>query len=231
MALTKHGQYLWKFTRLAFFNSYLVEEEDGLTAVDTGLPGSAKQIMAAAEQIGKPIKRIVITHAHGDHVASLDALVEMIPDVEVYTSARTADFLAGHNDLKPDEVQTPIKGGLQATKTKPQIVAHGDQVGSLEFIASPGHTPDHTAFYDVRDGSLIAGDAMQTQGGLAVAGVVRWLFPFPGLATWHLPTAAASAKVLVAKQPSRLAVGHGPILENPVSAMQDAIQTAEKKIG
>ncbi|NET73775.1 MAG: hypothetical protein F6K62_23420 [Sphaerospermopsis sp. SIO1G2] len=111
------------------------------------------------------------------------------------------------------------------------MIAAGERIGSLECIVSPGHTPDHTAFYDVRDGSLIAGDALQTQGGIAVAGVVRWRFPLPAWATWHLPTAVASAKRLLAKEPYRLAVGHGPVLENPIAAMQEAIVVAESKVG
>jgi glyoxylase-like metal-dependent hydrolase (beta-lactamase superfamily II) len=58
------------------------------------------------------------------------------------------------------------------------------RLGSLRVIAAPGHTPDQIAFLDERDGTLIAGDAFQTAAGTAVAGVTRWLFPFPALATW-----------------------------------------------
>ena len=230
MALTKHGQYLWKLTRLGVFNCYLVEENYGLTVIDTGIPGTAPHIIRAAQQIGRPITHILITHGHGDHVASLDALAALAPEAQVITSPRTAAFLAGDHTLHPDEPQTKIKGGLQTVETKPHIAQIGDLIGSLELIASPGHTPDHTAFFDSRDHTLIAGDAFQTQGGLAVAGVVRWLFPLPAFATWHLPTAVASAKTLLAKQPSRLAVGHGRILENPAAAMQQAITTAENKL-
>lgn len=90
-------------------------------------------------------------------------------------------------------------------------------------VATPGHTPGHISFYDVRDGSIIAGDAFQTLGGMAVAGVVRWLFSFPGFATWHKQTAAQAAEKLLALDPKFLAPGHGRILENPTAAMQKAI--------
>ena len=95
-------------------------------------------------------------------------------------------------------------------------------------MATPGHTPGHIALYDQRDGSLIAGDALQTLGGVAVAGVIRWLFPLPGFATWHKPTAAKSAEKLLALNPKRLAIGHGRVLENPASAMKQAIAQAKK---
>jgi glyoxylase-like metal-dependent hydrolase (beta-lactamase superfamily II) len=100
----------------------------------------------------------------------------------------------------------------------------------LEVIASPGHTPDHVSFLDVRDRTLIAGDAFQTRGGMAVSGVVRPLFPFPALATWHKPTALTSAQALRALNPTRLAVGHGRVLEEPLAMMDQAIAVARRAI-
>ncbi len=97
-------------------------------------------------------------------------------------------------------------------------------------MVAPGHTPDHIAFYDVRDGTLIAGDAYQTAAGTAVSGITRWLFPFPAMATWHLPTALKTAVTLRDLNPTRLAVGHGRVLENPAAQMEMAIQKAESKI-
>jgi len=97
-------------------------------------------------------------------------------------------------------------------------------------IAAPGHTPGHVAFLDVRDKTLLAGDAFQTQGGIAVAGTLRWLFPFPAMATWHKLTALKSARELAALEPSRLAVGHGKVINNPVELMLKAIATAERNV-
>jgi glyoxylase-like metal-dependent hydrolase (beta-lactamase superfamily II) len=85
------------------------------------------------------------------------------------------------------------------------------------------------AFFDTRDGSLIAGDSFQTLGGIAVSGVIRPLFPLPALATWHLPTALESARRLRALSPSRLAVGHGRVLESPAAAIDAAIAVAEER--
>jgi hypothetical protein len=76
---------------------------------------------------------------------------------------------------------------------------------------------------------LIAGDAFQMLGGIAVAGVLRWLFPLPAIATWHKPTALHSAQALRALDPARLAVGHGQVLEDPLAAMEQAIEVARKK--
>jgi glyoxylase-like metal-dependent hydrolase (beta-lactamase superfamily II) len=83
-----------RLSRFGFVNCYLVQEDDGLTLVDTLIPGNAKKILAAAEKMQAPIVRIVLTHAHGDHIGSLDALAEALPDAEVLISARRPHLLA-----------------------------------------------------------------------------------------------------------------------------------------
>lgn len=231
MKVTQHGQNLFKLTRWGMFNSYLVQEEDGFTVIDTNLAGSADAIIAAAAEHNLPIVRITLTHAHNDHAASLDALHAALPQAEVALSARTDRFLLGEMALLPDEPQTELKGGYITAETRAtRMLAPGDMLGSLRVLAAPGHTPDQIAFFDERDGTLIAGDAFQTQAGTAVSGVMRWLFPFPALATWHLPTAVATAHRLHELQPTRLAVGHGKVLEQPEAAMAKAIREAEGKI-
>jgi len=90
---------------------------------------------------------------------------------------------------------------------------------------------DHSlAFFDHRDGTLIAGDAFSTKAGIVTGGSLRLLFPFHALATWHKPTTLRSAEALRALQPARLAVGHGAVLENPVPAMEQAIAEARHHI-
>ena len=69
-----------------------------------------------------------------------------------------------------------------------------------------------------------------TAGGTAVAGQMRWLFPFPALATWHKATALESAYRLRDLNPTRLAVGHGRVLENPQAVIDAAIREAEKSL-
>jgi glyoxylase-like metal-dependent hydrolase (beta-lactamase superfamily II) len=228
MQITTHGDNLIQLTRLAFVNCQLVREDDGFTLIDTGMAGSAHGIIAAARQFGTPIRRILLTHAHIDHVGSLDALHALLPEAEVAISARDARFLAGERSLDPDEPQDKLRGGYVTCTTKPtRLLKPGDFVGSLEVIASPGHTPGHVAFFDHRDKTLIAGDAYTTRAGISTAGTLRLLFPFTAMATWHKPTGLRSAEALVTLQPNRLAVGHGKVLENPVEAMEWAIADAK----
>jgi glyoxylase-like metal-dependent hydrolase (beta-lactamase superfamily II) len=222
---------LTRLPRIFPVNCYLVREDDGLTLVDAAIPGSAPAILAAARNLGAPIVRIALTHAHYDHVGSLDALHQALPDAEVLISARDARFLAGDRSLDPDEGRK-LRGSWKTCMTRPtRLLAPGDRVGSLQVVASPGHTPGHLAFLDLRDRALIAGDAFQTRGGIAVSGVVRPLFPFPAMGTWDKGQSLRSAQALRALEPSVLAVGHGVLLPQPLSAMDRAIEAARRAQG
>jgi glyoxylase-like metal-dependent hydrolase (beta-lactamase superfamily II) len=214
-------------TRLGLVNAYLVREEDGLTLVDTTLPRGGKTILAAAARLGAPIVRIALTHAHGDHVGSLDELAAALPDAEVLISARDARLLAKDMSLDPGEPVDKLRGGYPGAQTRPtRTLQPGDTVGSLEVVASPGHTPGHVAFLDRRDGTLLAGDAYSTLGGVATPAKANPRFPLVYFATWHRPTALESARALRALEPARLAPGHGRIVDAPLSAMDAAIAKA-----
>jgi glyoxylase-like metal-dependent hydrolase (beta-lactamase superfamily II) len=216
-----------RVTRLGLVNAYLVREDDGLTLVDTMLPRSSKAILGAAERLGAPIVRIALTHAHGDHVGSLDDLAAALPGVEVLISARDARLLAKDMSLDPGEPDDKLRGGYPGARTQPtRTFDPGEMVGSLEVIASPGHTPGHVSFLDRRDGTLLAGDAYSTLGGTATPARPNPRFPLVYFATWHRPTALESARALRALEPKRLAPGHGPIVDAPGAAMDKAIGKA-----
>jgi glyoxylase-like metal-dependent hydrolase (beta-lactamase superfamily II) len=211
-----------RLSRFGFVNAYLVEEDDGLTVIDTMLPRSAATILKAAS--GRPIKRIALTHAHGDHVGSLDALAAELPGVEVLISSRDARLLAKDMTLDPGEPESKLRGSYPGTKTRPtRTVEPGERIGSLEVVAAPGHTPGHVAFLDTRDRTLYCGDAYSTLGGVWTTAKVNPRFPLSGMATWHRPTALESARALRALDPARLAPGHGKVVESPAAAMDAAI--------
>ena len=74
-------------------NTYLVEADNGLVLVDTGMPGSEKRILKAVESLGrKPsdVKMILLTHRHWDHIGSAAALKK-----------ETSGMLVSHGFEKP----------------------------------------------------------------------------------------------------------------------------------
>jgi glyoxylase-like metal-dependent hydrolase (beta-lactamase superfamily II) len=199
-----------RVSRLGIVNEYLVAEDDGLTLIDTGLPGTHRLILARAAALGMPIARIVLTHAHQDHRGSLAALAAALPGVQVITSEREAALLAG---ARPS-----------------RLAADGDLIGSLRVVATPGHTPGHLALLDTRDGTVYAGDTFTTTRGVATSAVTPWRYPMAGLATWNRGLCLESARRLRDLDPARLASGHGPVIEAPGPAMTRAIAAAARRI-
>ena len=232
MRVTQHGDKLLMLTRYPVIfpmNCYLVREDDGLTLVDSTMSSPAADVAEQASRLGLVVRRVALTHAHADHVGGVAGVRERFPDVEVSIGVRDVRLLEGDRSPAPGEPPIPAKGMLTKVTWKPdRLLEEGDRIGSLQVVASPGHTPGHIAFLDTRDRTLIAGDAFQTRGGIAVSGVIRPLFPWPAFATWDKPSALASAETLRTLNPKRLAVGHGEVLEDPGPAMDRAVAAARR---
>ncbi len=214
MKITPVSPNARQLTRFGLVNCYLVRESDGLTLIDTGIAGTGKAILAAAESVGAPIRRILLTHAHTDHVGSVDELAGHLPGVVVAANERSLPLLRRPADrgVRPDEPRDKVRGGLPGIVTPvTRLVSDGELFGSLRCIATPGHIPGHVAFLDERDGTLYAGDELSAVGRLAICGWTPWYFPIPTLVMWSKPLALDSARKLLAHPIQRFACGHGAI--------------------
>jgi len=210
-----------------FVNAYLLREHDGLTLIDTTMAQGAKRILAAAEDLEAPIRRILLTHAHGDHIGAVDRLKAALPEVEVIISARDARLMAKDMSLDPGEPRQKLRGDYRGAETRPtRTIEAGEHVGSLLAVASPGHTPGHLAFLDERDGTLFCGDTYSTLGGVETSARRNPRFPLVIMGTWNRPMVLESARALRALEPARLAPGHGKIAPAPIAAMDAAIAHA-----
>jgi glyoxylase-like metal-dependent hydrolase (beta-lactamase superfamily II) len=223
MSLTPVGDNIIQITRWRFVNAFLVREEDGFTLVDTTVGGGADQFIAAARDAGAEIRRIALTHGHGDHVGSLDALKQQLGDsVEVMMPQLDARIHAGEKvvDGKP-------AGSWPKLETTPDVrLTGGERIGSLEVVPTPGHTPGHVSFLDTRDRTIIVGDTFTSIGGLAVSNHFYLRFPLAAMATWDKGKDLESARKLRELEPATLVVGHGGPVRNPGPAMDKAISAA-----
>lgn len=69
---------------VAFENTYILENDQGLLVVD---PGSDwKKIERKLEELAKPVIAILLTHTHYDHIMSLEKVREHYAAPPVYVA-------------------------------------------------------------------------------------------------------------------------------------------------
>jgi glyoxylase-like metal-dependent hydrolase (beta-lactamase superfamily II) len=218
---------LVQLDRLHFVNAYLVREPDGFTLVDTTLPGAANDLIAAARAQGGEIVRIALTHGHLDHVGSLDALKTKLGDgIQVLLGELDARIHAGEA-----VVDSKLRGSWpKKLETRPDTrLVGGERIGSLEVVATPGHTPGHVAFLDTRDRTLIAGDTFTSYWRAEVPNRLLQPFPLAAMGTQDREQVVDSARALRRLDPAILLTGHGPAVRDPAAAMDAAIRRASAR--
>ncbi len=99
-------------------NTYLILEADGLTLIDTGLPGSAGKILAYISSLGRgphDLKRILITHSDWDHIGNLRAM-QRATGARTYASQLEADAMSEGHSSRPTALPaaTPLLRQTQA---------------------------------------------------------------------------------------------------------------------
>lgn len=162
---------------ISFVNAYIIGKPDRpWFLVDTGTPGSAGKIIAAAEaRYGKDARpeAILLTHGHPDHVGSAAKLSDFW-NVPVYAHPMELPYLTGRSKYPPAD---PTVGGAMAMMSRAiptglpdlgtRVLPLPDD-GSLpglpdwEWLPTPGHSPGHVSFFRREDRTLLAGDAFGT---------------------------------------------------------------------
>jgi glyoxylase-like metal-dependent hydrolase (beta-lactamase superfamily II) len=183
---------------------------DGVVVVDTGVPGSDAEILAAVEELGRAardVTDIVITHADGDHVGGLAALVEAT-GATVWAPEHEADVIEGLAPARSGDVQrrTGVDRRFQPGTTIP---LHG----GIETHDTHGHTVGHVSLLLPTERILIAGDAINNRAGLAGS---------PPQNTANADDARAAVSTLAALRPDTIVFGHGPSIVGGAAAQLDA---------
>jgi glyoxylase-like metal-dependent hydrolase (beta-lactamase superfamily II) len=177
-----------------------------VTIVDTGVPGSEDAILGAVVEAGRApndVTDVVITHADGDHVGSLAALVEMT-GATVWAGEHEADVIEG---------KAAGRGGdVKGTGSVDRRFTPGETLplyGGIETVDSHGHTAGHVSLFLPRERILVAGDALNNRDGLQ------------GSAPEHTADAGQAEealRTLVALEPDTVVFGHGPSIVGDAAA-------------
>ena len=199
-------------------NQYLIVDDDGLTLVDTGLAGNDKKILRYMAELGhapSALRRIAITHADGDHVGALAALVKAT-GARVYASAVEAEAIAAGRMSRPLKVSGLI--GLLMRITSPffraapatvdEIASDGQvlpALGGLRVVETFGHTPGHLSYFSPSAGILFVGDSLVSSGGTLRAS--------RGMNTWDEALALESVRLQAALGARIVCPAHGPVVQ------------------
>lgn len=170
---------VYTFDNLIMGRVYLIDDGGELSLIDTGLALAGdrilKQITDSGRQIAQ-VKHILITHAHLDHVGSLDKL-KAATGAQVIASAEDAPIVEGKQDPPlPDRKTLPFPHNLipvsakAASKTPvDRIVADDDTLpGGLQVIATPGHSYGHVSYYHPALKLLFTGDVLFHMTGMGL---------------------------------------------------------------
>lgn len=207
------------FTRLIVGRVYLVRDPDGLTLIDTGLSLAPKRIIKQLREAGhepSDVKRILVTHAHPDHVGGLPELVRLT-GAAVWASEVERPVIEGEMPIpRPDRHSLPWHAKLMVPPTvtlKPvkvdRLLRDGDTIaevmGGLQVIATPGHAPGHISFWQPELRVLFCGDVIFNL-------LNRLTLPIRG-ATVDMDENRRSVARLACFTPDIVCFGHGPPLK------------------
>jgi glyoxylase-like metal-dependent hydrolase (beta-lactamase superfamily II) len=200
-------------------NSYIIVR-DGLTIIDTGIPGSGKKILAyIRDQLHRDpgkIGTIIITHFHMDHIGGVAALRKAAPGAKVAVGDADAGYVTGALTLP---VHPGFRGFLlriaglvmkPGAFTPDLLIRDQDRIDGLTCIAIPGHTPGSIGILDGATGTFFAGDILRYDGKTLAEG--------PALFTMDLPQQRQSIRTIAGLDFELLLTGHGIPLRPGASA-------------
>ncbi|SBC51921.1 Hydroxyacylglutathione hydrolase [Staphylococcus aureus] len=142
-------------------NTYFIENDKAVILIDPS--GESEKIIKKLNQINKPLKAILLTHAHFDHIGAVDDIVDRF-DVPVYMHEAEFDFL-----------KDPVKNGADkfkqyglpiiTSKVTPEKLNEGStEIEGLKFnvLHTPGHSPGSLTY--VFDEFAVVGDTLFNNG-------------------------------------------------------------------
>ena len=173
-------------------NTYLIGS-DKVAVVDPG-PAIDSHISAILESVGAHLAAVFVTHTHRDHS----------PAARVIADATGAELIGNAID----------NDGFQDTSfTAARAIADDECYATAEFglraIHTPGHVANHVCYLLEDEGLLLTGDHIM--GGSTVV-----IIPPAGNMTHYIQ----SLERLLSYEISRLAPGHGDLIEDPQAEIE-----------
>jgi endoribonuclease LACTB2 len=172
-------------------NTYLVGRGRRPLILDTGagvavypdLLARGLQEMCASQELD----RIVVTHAHGDHLGGVRQIRPRFGELEVLKLP-----WPGHDDIAGAPI-TPLADG-------DRVEADG---ATLRAVFTPGHAPDHLCYYLEQERAIFTGDVILGAGTTVIPDD-----------TGDLGQYMSSLRRLLELDPDLIYPAHGPVIRN-----------------
>ena len=216
---------------------FLLDDGRALALIDTLWDTDGHRILEEIKRLGRSatdLKHIVLTHAHRSHLGGL-ATLKQVSRALVCCHPWEADIVQGERRAQPVPIlpmrplsvyyrvyQLQFGAALGLGRHPPcpvdRALEDGDQIGPIQVIHAPGHTPGHLAFYWPERRSMFAGDAVVTYP-IFSAGWPAFVL--------NRKQAHASLRRMEQFEPEVIGVGHGnAITEDATERLQTLTQQA-----
>ncbi len=140
-------------------NGYIVFDEETKNAMIIDPADEAKKLNDTLKKHDLTLKKIVLTHAHADHIGALNELREQYPDVPVIMHPADTEYMSD-----PVLNLSAYQFGDIICEPADEYVSAGDTITldsiSLEVRETPGHTPGGISLYAADPGVVFSGDAL-----------------------------------------------------------------------
>ena len=173
-------------------NTYLLGDAHGDAAlVDAGVgnPQHLDALARALDAADAVLTAVLVTHGHADHASGAPALAAAYPAAHFWKHpwpSEDARYVVDWRDVNDRDVIAAGREPLMALHT-------------------PGHSPDHLAFWHQPSGTIFSGDLVVLGGSV----MIHWS------RGGNLSQYLNSLERLRALEPHRLLPAHGPLIDDP----------------